>query len=273
MQEQRVMILTGCASGIGKCLSESLYREGHHLTLTDVNEKALQEVSRKNQWDPKRVVLQKLDVRKSEDWKAVIQTTLSRWNRIDVLFNVAGVIQPGFIHEIDLNAIDFHIDTNLKGTIIGTKLAAEQMVRQKQGHIINIASLAGVTPVRGLNLYSASKFGVRGFTLSVAEELKEHNVTVSVVCPDAVDTPMLTLQLDYPEACLTFSGSRALAVEEVGKVILNEALKKKKLEVIYPASRGWIAKLASVRPQLAGFLMSSLIRKGLKNQQQMKERH
>jgi hypothetical protein len=59
----------------------------------------------------------------------------------------------------------------------------------------------------------------------------------------------------------------------VGKVILNEALKKKKLEVIYPASRGWIAKLASVRPQLAGFLMSSLIRKGLKNQQQMKERH
>ena len=167
---------------------------------------------------------------------------------------------------------DFVIDINLKGTIYGTKLVSEQMVKQKSGHIINIASMAGISPVSGLNLYSTSKFGVRGFTLSIANELQEHNVAVTVVCPDLVDTPMLTLQLDYPEAALTFSGSRHLTVEEIGQVILDQGLKKKKLEIVYPAGRGLTAKIASFQPRMANLILKKLTEKGLKRQKELKEK-
>ena len=272
MQNERVIIITGCASGIGRYLAENLYREGHCLTLTDVNEKGLQEAAEQNGWSPEKAIMQAMDVAKRADWEKVIHATLERWNRIDVLMNVAGVVRPGYVHETDFEMIDYHIDINLKGTIYGTKLVSEQMVKQKQGHIINISSTAGISPVGGLNLYSASKFGVRGFTLSIAHELQAHNVAVTVVCPDLVDTPMLTLQLDYPEAALTFSGSRHLTVEEIGQLILKKGLKKRRLEIICPTSRGLAAKLASFQPNLTNWLFKTLTGKGLKRQQELKER-
>lgn len=272
MDQARVMIVTGCASGIGRYLAETLYREGNCMALTDVNEKGLQEVARQNGWSGDRAIVQVMDVRKRADWEKLIEATLERWNRIDVLMNIAGVIRPGYIHETDFDMIDYHVDINLKGTIYGTKLVAEQMVRQKQGHIINIASMAGISPVGGLNLYCTSKFGVRGFTLSTAQELKDHNVAVTVVCPDLVDTPMLTLQLDYPEAALTFSGSRHLTVQEIGQVILDQGLKKRRLEIVYPAGRGLTAKLASFQPRLADLLLKKLSEKGLKRQRELKEK-
>jgi 3-oxoacyl-[acyl-carrier protein] reductase len=272
MQNEKIIIITGCASGIGRYLAENLYREGHCLALTDVNEKGLKEAAEQNGWTSERAIVQTMDVTKRADWEKVIHATLERWNRIDVLMNMAGVIRPGYIHETDFEMIDYHIDINLKGTIYGTKLVSEQMVKQKQGHIINIASMAGISPVGGMNLYCTSKFGVRGFTLSIAHELRAHNVAVTVVCPDLVDTPMLTLQLDYPEAALSFSGSRHLTVEEIGQLILEKGLKKRKLEIVHPTSRGLTAKLASFQPNLANLLFKMLTDKGLKRQKELKER-
>ena len=271
MDQEKVVIITGCASGIGKYLAENLHRDGHCLTLTDVNEKGLQEAAEQNGWTGEKVIVQTMDVTKRADWERVIRSTLERWNRIDVLMNIAGVIRPGYIHETDFDMIDFHIDINLKGTIYGTKLVSEQMVKQKQGHIINVASMAGIAPVKGLNLYSTSKFGVRGFTLSIAGELQEHNVAVTVVCPDLVDTPMLTLQLDYPEAALTFSGIRHLSFPEIGQVILDQGFKKKKLEIVYPAGRGLTAKIASFQPKTANLILKKLAEKGLKRQKELRE--
>jgi 3-oxoacyl-[acyl-carrier protein] reductase len=272
MQQNKIIIITGCASGIGRYLAEVLHREGHCLALTDVDEKRLQEAAEENGWTGEKAVARTMDVTKRSDWEKVIQTTLDRWGRIDVLMNLAGVIRPGYIHETDFDMIDFHIDVNLKGTLYGTKLVSEQMVKQKSGHIINIVSMAGISPVKGLNLYSASKFGVRGFTLSIAHELKEHDVAVTCVCPDLVDTPMLTLQLDYPEAALAFSGSRHLTVEEIGRVILDQGLKQKKLEILHPTGRGLTAKIASFQPRLADLLLGNLMEKGSKRQKELKEK-
>jgi 3-oxoacyl-[acyl-carrier protein] reductase len=272
MHHEKVILITGCASGIGKYLAENLFREGHRLALTDANEKGLQKAAEQNGWTGEKAIVQPMDVTKRADWEKVIQATLERWNRIDVLMNIAGVIRPGYIHETDFDMIDFHIDINLKGTIYGTKLVSEQMVKQKSGHIINVASMAGISPVCGLNLYSASKFGVRGFSLSIAYELQEHNVAVTVVCPDLVDTPMLTLQLDYPEAALTFSGSRHLTVEEIGQVILDQGFKKKKMEIVYPTGRGLTAKVASFLPKSANLILKKLTEKGLKRQKEMKQK-
>ncbi|OJJ18277.1 hypothetical protein BKI52_26005 [marine bacterium AO1-C] len=266
MEQKSVIIITGGASGIGKYLAQSLASQGYCLVVTDIQEDSLQILAKEESWTEEQVITARLDVTSPESWQEVIDQTLQKWHRIDVLMNVAGICVPGFIHETPFELIDRHIDINLKGVIYGSKLVAPVMVKQQQGQIINIASLAGVAPVKGMNLYSASKFGVRGFSLAIAHELKTYGVVVSVVCPDAVDTPMLTNLVGYKEAALTFSGGRVLTVEDIGQVILKKALAKKKIEVLYPATRGLYAKLGSFFTGLGGKLTNTLSKKGARKQ-------
>jgi len=111
--------------------------------------------------------------------------------------------------------------------------------------------LAALAPVPGLALYSASKFAVRGYSLVAGMELAEHGIAVTTICPDAVQTPMLDQQKDKEQAALTFSGARALIVQEVVDAILDNALKNKPLEIILPTMRGVIAKAANAFPTIA----------------------
>ncbi len=271
MKQAKIIFITGCANGIGKYLAEALYAQGNQLILTDVMEEKLLELYK--HWDAERILLLKLDVSKPEDWERAMEKTLEKWDHLDVIINNAGVIVPGYIHQTDLKNVDFHIDINLKGVIYGTRFASRQMVKQGFGQIINIASLAGIAPTVGLDLYTASKFGVRGFSLAIAPVLRKHNVFVSVVCPDLVNTHMLTLQLDYEEAALTFSGNRVLSTEEIGNVIIRKGVEKKQLEIMHPYSRGLLAKLSSFFPKLSfSPVMSNLLKKGAKKQALLKQK-
>jgi 3-oxoacyl-[acyl-carrier protein] reductase len=139
------------------------------------------------------------------------------------------------------------------------------MKKQHSGHIINISSLAGLAPVSGLSLYTASKFAIRGFSLSVAAELKQHGVWVTVICPDLVNTPMLDLQLEYPEeAKLTFSGpSQVLQPEDVVKVI-EQVMNRPRAQVCIPEARGLLAKIAGAWPAVGEWFRKSLEKKGEK---------
>jgi 3-oxoacyl-[acyl-carrier protein] reductase len=259
MQTPQVIFITGAASGIGKWLAEKLYQQGHQIVATDLNEASLQALAEDMQWADERVIVQKQDVTSLDDWQQLLAKTLSKFGKLDVLMNVAGVCQPGLIYETEVEKIHSQIDVNLKGTIYGSKLASEIMVRQKKGHIINIASIAGIVPAWGFNLYNAAKFGVRGFTLAIAYELGEHNVAVTVVCPDAVETPMVKGMENNRAAAMVFGGSRTLSVDEIGKVILQKALIQKKLEVVHTVgNRSWLVRLGGLIPQM-GF--SSLAKK------------
>ncbi|MBL9125562.1 MAG: SDR family oxidoreductase [Planctomycetaceae bacterium] len=266
MSPPQVMLLTGCASGIGRQLTTSLAAAGHLLVATDVNLAGLERAAQQHGWPVERVACRELDVRDPAGWGAALDLALERWARIDVVFNIAGYLQPGLVHAQSPADVDRHLDINAKGTIYGTQAAAARMVRQGSGQIVNIASLAGVAPVPGISLYTASKFAVRGFSLAMANELRPYGVAVSVVCPDAVRTPMLELQLDYPEAALTFSGNRPLEVSDVERLILQHVLQRKPLEAILPRHRGWLAKLTNVLPGLSRRLLPLLVKKGLAGQ-------
>jgi 3-oxoacyl-[acyl-carrier protein] reductase len=198
-----------------------------------------------------------------------VDLAVRTWGRLDVLLNVAGVLRPSHVHDHDAGDVDFHFDVNAKGVVHGTRAAAARMIEQGQGHIVNVSSLAGHCPVPGLALYAASKFAVRGFSLAAAFELRPRGVFVSVVCPDAVQTPMLDLQLHHPEAALTFSGARALTVQEVANVIVDDVLERKPLEVLIPRSRGVLARVISAWPGLALWLSPLMTRRGLKRQQDL----
>lgn len=269
----KTIIITGCASGIGRHLAGELFRRGHLVIATDVNEEGLERAAREGGWlAGERVLLAGLDVRDPAAWDRVIEKTVSRWGRVDVLMNVAGYLVPVWAHEAKPEDVDRTVDVNVKGLMHGTNAAVRQMLAQGSGHIINIASMAGIVPVPGIAIYSASKHAARAYSIAVGQEVRPHNVYVTAVCPGVVATPMMDIQIDREEATFTFSGTRALTVEEVAHAIVNKAMPKKPLELVVPAPgtpQGAVSKIANLFPEL-GLRLGDRVRAiGRQNQRKL----
>lgn len=259
------VFLTGCAQGIGRHLSEVFYEKGYHVVATDVAP-----MPHTADWDPARCLTERLDVTRPADWERGMALALEKFGALDVLINNAGVIVPGFAESLTVRDIDVQIAVNLSGVLYGSRLAAQVMLRQGHGHLINVASLAGVAPIHGLAVYSATKAAVRNFTIAIAHELRQRGVAVSVVCPDLVNTAMLTQQLPDPAAALTFSGNKILTVEDVERAVFERALGRKQLEILVPCSRGLLGKIGNFFPELGQRLTASLVKKGLRRQEKMR---
>ncbi|MCS7078820.1 MAG: SDR family oxidoreductase [Chloracidobacterium sp.] len=269
-----VMFVTGGASGIGRHVAESYYRAGHRVVFADLSAARLERICAQLPAETGGEALPlAFDVRDEQGWERAVAETVARWGRLDVLLNIAGYLHVDELLAAPSAAVHDHLDINAKGVIFGTLSAARQMRRQPEGgHIINVASLAGIVPVPGLTLYSASKFAVRGFSLAAAYELAPYNIAVTVVCPDAVQTPMLALQVSRPEAALTFSGGRILTVAEIAAAI-EDARRRRPLEVTIPRHRGWLAKLTNLCPPIARWLIEPLRRRGRRRQAQWRAAH
>ena len=267
MQEIKnpVAIITGAASGIANNLATKLIEMGWSLVLADINIEGLRKNFSASVSD--KIITAELDVTEPENWKRVIATALENFTGIDYLFNIAGVTFPKNIIDSEPDLIDRHMDINAKGSMYGTMLIAKEMAKQQSGHIINLASLAGLAPVAGLSFYTASKFAIRGFSLAAAAELKEKGIAVSVIYPDLVKTPMYDYQLGLPPetTAMVFSGSKkVLTPDDVTKAILK-VVKTKALELAIPKSRGILSKAGGTFPGILMFLSKSLSAKGKKN--------
>lgn len=263
---ETTFLLTGCASGIGRHLSQALVERGAKVYMTDADEEPLEcHVNALREKNP-YIRAEMMDVRDPAHWKEVIDKAVSAWGKLDVVMNIAGVVDPGKIYEATPAQIDLHLDVNAKGTLYGTQAAAAQMVRQRHGHIINIASLGGLVPLSGMSLYTASKFAVRGFSLAIASELIEHGVFVTIVCPDAVATPMLAQEAKQIDAALSFAGGRILSVRDIERAIFQKVLPRKPVEVIVPFSMNFLTRLVTALPGLTPYLLPYFRNKGLKRQ-------
>lgn len=269
--EARRFLITGCASGIGRHLADVALARGHRVLATDVDLGALIDHAAEAPWPSERARTERLDVKDPDGWERMVEIVESEWGALDVALNVAGYLRPAQAAQVTVEDVHRHFDVNVKGLIFGTRAAARRMVENRSGHIINIASLASLAPVPGISLYSASKYAVRAFSLAAAQELRPHGVAVTTVCPDAVATPMLDLQLDYPEAALSFTAPRVLTVEDLSKVIFGRVLTKRPLIVNIPRWRGWLARLADLSPRSARLLASMMERQGLRKQRALKE--
>ena len=265
------LVITGCASGIGRHLADEALARGHRVLATDVNLEALVDHAAEARWPEERARTERLDVRDADAWERLIGIAEGEWGAIDVLLNVAGFLHPGLVAESTVEDVDRHVDINVKGVIFGTRAAARRMIENGSGHIVNIASLASLAPIPGIALYSASKYAVRAFSLAVAEELRPRGVAVTTVCPDAVATPMLDLQLDFPEAALTFTAPRVLTVEDLSRTVFGRVLERRPLIVTLPRWRGWLARLGDLSPRSARLLAKIMARQGLRKQQALKD--
>jgi 3-oxoacyl-[acyl-carrier protein] reductase len=264
--EGTVVLVTGAASGIGRHLVGIFAKKGARVLATDLDETALFAAAERDRWSPTAVLRRRLDVTRSDEWDEAIEAVRARWGRLDVAVLSAGYLKPGRAIELSAEDIDRHIDINTKGVLLGASKLAAVMATQRSGHIVALGSLASVAPVPGLSLYSASKFAVRGFCLAIAEELAPLGVAVTVLLPDAVETPMLELQRDYEKAALTFSGVRPLTVADIERAVFEEVLPKRPLEVLLPGYRGVLAKVASLAPRSAGLVTPFLRAVGRRHQ-------
>ena len=261
-------LLTGAASGIGRHLTGLLAAEDRPILATDVGEAGLARAAAEEGWGD-AVRTRVLDVRDASAWDAAVADVVAAHGRLDLVLNVAGVIRPAHIEDVTDADLDLQLDVNLRGVIYGTRAAARQMLAQDGGgHIVNFGSLASLAPVPGLTIYSASKFAVRGFSLAAALDLRDKGVAVTVVLPDAVQTPMLDEQVGQDAAALTFSGPRPLTVEEVGRAVVDRVLPKRPLEVALPWSRAAMARTGGLWPGVAARLEAPLRKRGQKAQAQ-----
>lgn len=257
----KVAIITGAASGIGRHWAGALAARGDFsLALADIDAAGLAAAFTPGQ----RLRPHPLDVRSAGGWQAVVGDTLAAFGRIDYLFNIAGGGRLGFLLEQPVDNVDFVVDLNLKGPIYGMRLVGQVMAAQRSGHIVNVGSLAGLSPTPGNALYSAAKSGLRAASLAAAVELRPYNVYVTVVAPDVVDTPLARRHFDNPEAAaLARSGNRVLTVQDV-EAAFWQAIAERPLELNLPRWRGWLAKVNSAYPPLMLSLYEPLKRRGLK---------
>lgn len=188
----KVALITGGASGIGRAIGEELAARGCEVVLADRQQSLAEEVAKGIATRGGRATPVALDVRSMAAFQAVADGILARSGHIDLLFNNAGIGVGGEMDNYAPEDWDDVIDVNLRGVTNGIQAVYPAMVKQRSGHIINTASMAGLisTPTEGS--YTATKHAVVGLSKALRIEARRHGVRVSVLCPGAIKTPILT---------------------------------------------------------------------------------
>jgi NAD(P)-dependent dehydrogenase (short-subunit alcohol dehydrogenase family) len=189
--KDKIVVLTGAASGIGRATAILFAKEGAIQVLSDIDEKGLKETYEALESNKERARIMKVDVRKAEEVKKMIDKTVEMYGKIDILIVNAGVVRVGPIETFPDEDYNLLIDVNLKGTHYTCKYAVPYFKKQKFGSIITLASVAAhIGQVAHAN-YCSTKAGVLGYTRALALDLAPFNVRVNSVSPGATDTPML----------------------------------------------------------------------------------
>lgn len=187
-------IVTGGASGIGRALGAALAAAGAHVVLADLDGEAA--VATQRELEPSlssggSVVGVALDVRDRGAVEAVVDGVCRRRGRLDLMVNNAGIALGGQTHLMPPEHWDRIIEVNLRGVVNGVIAAYPRMVAQGHGHIVNVASMAGLAPTPLTAAYSMTKHGVVGLSTTLRPEAALKGVRVTVVCPGAIETPIL----------------------------------------------------------------------------------
>lgn len=258
--------LTGCGSGMGRHLTSALVRRGENVYATDVNLAALEKAKAELGWPEDQVKIAPLNVCDAAAWEIAFADAVAAFGRIHVTMNIAGLLLASWAHETALKEIDSQIDVNVKGVIFGTRVSAQHMLAQGGGHIVNIASAAGLVPVPGLSTYCASKAACRSYSISAAFELRPKGVYVTAVCPITIQTPLLDNQLHNDAAEMFFSGRKILTLEDIEREIFEHVLVNKPYEVAIPRMKGIMAKFANWFPGIGPLMAAPYQASGRKRQ-------
>ena len=183
--ENEIAVVTGAGRGIGRAIAIELGKMGAHVVLAARSKSDLEETG--VHVGPRSSVMP-TDVRKPDELHRLFEHVGTTLGPVDILVNAAGLGIFGPLAEFKDEDYDTIMDTNLRGIFLTSRFVIPSMLERKRGHIINIASMAGKVGSANRAVYCASKFGVVGFTESLAEEVRQYGIRASVICPGSTDT-------------------------------------------------------------------------------------
>ncbi|GIO21558.1 SDR family NAD(P)-dependent oxidoreductase [Oceanobacillus sp. J11TS1] len=189
--DEKVVIVTGAASGIGEATATKFAEQGAKVILSDMSEKG-KELSDKLNQNGLETTFIKTDVTNEEDVKKLVSETVAKYGQLNVLFANAGIGNTTAIHELSLESWQKVIDVNLTGVFLTNKYAIEQMLKQENGGaIVNNDSIHGFVGKAGVGAYSAAKGGVKLLTQTATAEYAAKGIRINNVNPGYIDTPLL----------------------------------------------------------------------------------
>ncbi len=188
--ENQVAIITGGGRGIGRATALTFAKEGASIAVVARTESEIESVAREVKGLGANAIAIKTDVSDEDQVEAMAQKVLDEFGRIDMLVNSAGVAIHARVQDIKTDVWDLTMNVNLRGIMLCTRAVFRHMIEQQSGYVINISSGAGKHGGSRYGTYSTSKFGVIGFTQSVAAEGRQYGIKASVICPGPVATRM-----------------------------------------------------------------------------------
>lgn len=189
--EDKVAVVTGASRGIGAEIAKTLAKEGAKVVVNySGSEAKAKEVVAEIEALGSEAIAVRADVSNSEDVKAMMDETIAKFGKIDFLVNNAGITRDNLLMRMKEDEWDDVMNINLKGVFVCTKAVTRQMMRQRSGKIVNVASIVGVAGNPGQANYVAAKAGVIGLTKTTAQELASRNILVNAVAPGFITTDM-----------------------------------------------------------------------------------
>ncbi|NVO03630.1 MAG: SDR family oxidoreductase [Bacteroidetes bacterium] len=232
--KDKVVIVTGASSGIGKSIAIEMLGMNAKVVLAARNEEKLNEIAEPFQSSGKSILVVKTDVRIESDCQSLIEETIKHYGKIDVLINNAGISMRANFQETDLKVLKELMDTNFWGTVYCTKYALTHILNTK-GSIVGVSSIAGYKGLPGRIGYSASKFAIQGFLEVLRTENMKKGLHVLIACPNftasnirnAALTKDGTAQGDSP-----MTEEKLTSAEKVAKRICKAIIKRKNRLII-----------------------------------------
>jgi len=273
--KNQIVLVTGGSSGIGLEIARQLSQQGAHVWLlarrAELLAAALEIVTAARGSPDQRFGMVSADVSDPTQAMAAVQQVTSEIGLPDLVINAAGVAQPGYFQELDLEIFHWMMNVNYFGTVYISKAIVPGMIQRGSGHIVNISSEAGFLAAFGYSAYAASKYAVTGFSDVLRSEMKPHGIRVSAVFPSDVDTPQLAYETSYQPL-------ETQALAPLRSVMKTEAVARATLRGIargqYVILPGFDSKLMYGLTRILGtaffplfdILLSVLIRRKLKKQ-------
>ncbi|HZD54231.1 MAG TPA: SDR family oxidoreductase [Woeseiaceae bacterium] len=254
----KTVIVTGGSEGVGAAVARRFADAGANLVLVARGRQKLDhiagELSAKT-----RVITVAMDVADETACADLYHQAKQEFGGIHILVNNAGYHRRGPVETVDASELGRMIDVNLRAPVVLCRLALPHLRKAGGGAIVNVASLAGRTPVRGAAAYSASKFGLRAFTFALGEELAGSGIKLAAVSPGPIDTGFIMSNLDMV-ADITFSQPLSTS-DEVAEVIMELVVNDEREHCMPPVS-GLLTTLSYLFPRLGRSFQPALLRRG-----------
>ena len=261
------VLVTGASQGVGAATARAFAKHGANLVLIARGQDKLQALADELDLGD-RVMVAPLDVTDIEGFGKLLARAEEVFGSVDVLVNNAGVHSRGKVESVSAEDIGRMIDVNLKAPLMATRLAMPYLRRSKHPAVINVASLAGRTPVPGSATYSATKFGLRAFGLALAEELRGGNIKIASVSPGPIDTGFIMDDIDTVTD-LTFSQPISTA-EQVAEAIVD-LVDNAALDKPMPRISGYLTTVSYLFPRIGRALRPMLEKKGRRTKEKLKK--